>query len=215
VAGWECPLWVISRHMQRTTRCRLAAKSGHVPFHQVRSASNALTAVSALFPTLATAASISSVVLLSSSVVLLRRLRIRRAKSRVVMTTRLRGGFGRDEVAMPALRWINNEPQATLTFQPHSQKRKLSHLSAHKQTLAMRELCPLYPRKQTCVRCSRRCPLWAKSGHGELFNHLVGAGEHRRRYCEASAFAVLRLITSSYLFGAWTGRSPGFSPLRM
>src|SRR5262249_13374496 len=30
-----------------------------------------------------------------------------------------------------------------------------------------------------------------------------------------SAFAVLRLITSSNLIGAWTGRSAGFSPLRM
>jgi hypothetical protein len=29
------------------------------------------------------------------------------------------------------------------------------------------------------------------------------------------AFAVLRLITSSYLFGACTGMSAGFSPLRM
>src|SRR5262249_10608479 len=28
-------------------------------------------------------------------------------------------------------------------------------------------------------------------------------------------FAVLRLITSSNLIGSWTGRSPGFSPLRM
>src|SRR5215831_10790926 len=30
-----------------------------------------------------------------------------------------------------------------------------------------------------------------------------------------SALAVFRLITSSYLFGACTGRSAGFSPLRM
>ena len=30
-----------------------------------------------------------------------------------------------------------------------------------------------------------------------------------------SVFAVLRLITSSYLVGACTGRSAGFSPLRM
>src|SRR5262249_11223156 len=30
-----------------------------------------------------------------------------------------------------------------------------------------------------------------------------------------SVLAVLRLITSSYLVGACTGRSPGFSPLRM
>src|SRR5262249_57796082 len=31
----------------------------------------------------------------------------------------------------------------------------------------------------------------------------------------SSALAVFRLITSSYLVGAWTGRSAGFSPLRM
>ena len=30
-----------------------------------------------------------------------------------------------------------------------------------------------------------------------------------------SAFAVLRLITSSYLVGCWTGRSAGLAPLRM
>src|SRR5262249_3876294 len=30
-----------------------------------------------------------------------------------------------------------------------------------------------------------------------------------------SALAVLRLMTSSYLVGACTGRSPGFSPLRI
>src|SRR5262249_51497535 len=30
-----------------------------------------------------------------------------------------------------------------------------------------------------------------------------------------SALAVLRLITSSYLVGAWTGRSAAFSPLRI
>ena len=31
----------------------------------------------------------------------------------------------------------------------------------------------------------------------------------------SSAFAVLRLITNSYLVGACTGRSAGFSPRRM
>src|SRR5262249_12350420 len=30
-----------------------------------------------------------------------------------------------------------------------------------------------------------------------------------------SALAVLRLTTSSYLFGAWTGRSAGFSPFKV
>src|SRR5215831_6143501 len=31
----------------------------------------------------------------------------------------------------------------------------------------------------------------------------------------SSAFAVFRLMTSSNLVACWTGRSPGFSPLRM
>ena len=47
------------------------------------------------------------------------------------------------------------------------------------------------------------------------FDHLVGAGEQRRRTSRPSALAVLRLMTSSYLVGACTGRSAGFSPLRM
>src|SRR4029450_11096716 len=41
---------------------------------------------------------------------------------------------------------------------------------------------------------------------------LVGAGEQHRS-SRPSALAVLRLITSSYLVGACTGRSAGFSPL--
>ena len=82
---------------------RFTPKSGLLLFHQVRFVSDSLVAISVLFPTLATAASISSVVLL-------RRLRIRRAKSLVVMTTRLRGCFGLDEVATAVLRWINNVP---------------------------------------------------------------------------------------------------------
>ena len=48
-----------------------------------------------------------------------------------------------------------------------------------------------------------------------LFDHLVGAGEHVGGMSRPSALAVLRLITSSYLVGACTGRSAGFSPLRM
>ena len=46
-------------------------------------------------------------------------------------------------------------------------------------------------------------------------DHLVGAREQRRRHSRPSAFAVLRLITNSYFVGACTGRSAGFSPLRM
>jgi hypothetical protein len=32
---------------------------------------------------------------------------------------------------------------------------------------------------------------------------------------QAGYVVIFRLITNSYLVGAWTGRSPGFSPLRM
>src|SRR5262249_13807546 len=60
------------------------------------------------------------------------------------------------------------------------------------------------------------CPLWANSGHCAPYSITSSArpisvfGAVR-----ASAFAVLRLIASSYLVGACTGRSAGFSPLRM
>jgi hypothetical protein len=69
------------------------------PLHQVRFASDSLMAVSPLFLTLATAASIPSVVLL-------RRLRIRRAKSLAEIATRFRGGFGRYRVDMAVLHSI-------------------------------------------------------------------------------------------------------------
>src|SRR5437879_628881 len=73
----------------------------------------------------------------------------------------------------------------------------------------------------------------------QLLNYFVGDRQERRRHGEAeqaapdhsitasarastasgtsmpSALAVFRLITSSYLVGACTGRSAGFSPLRM
>src|SRR6476620_10504217 len=65
-------------------------------FHQVRFASDSLMAVSPCCLTLATAASIAAVVLL-------RRLRIRRAKSLVEIATRFRGGFGRYWVTVTVL----------------------------------------------------------------------------------------------------------------
>ena len=46
-------------------------------------------------------------------------------------------------------------------------------------------------------------------------NHSVGAAEQRDREGEASALAVLRLRTSSIFADCWTGRSAGFSPLRI
>src|SRR6516164_5927128 len=46
-------------------------------------------------------------------------------------------------------------------------------------------------------------------------DHLVGAGEQGRRDSTPRALAVLRLRIVSYLVSACTGRSAGFSPLRM
>ena len=65
------------------------------------------------------------------------------------------------------------------------------------------------PRGRTAEQRDELAPL-----HRSL-DHLVGAGEHVGGTSRPSAFAVLRLITSSYLVGACTGRSAGFSPLRM
>jgi hypothetical protein len=47
------------------------------------------------------------------------------------------------------------------------------------------------------------------------FDHFVGEGEKRRRDREPIAFAVLRLMTNSNLDGWTTGKSAGFSPLRI
>ena len=48
--------------------------------------------------------------------------------------------------------------------------------------------------------------------------HSITSSARASRVCgtvRPSAFAVLRLITNSYLVGACTGRSDGFSPFRM
>ena len=55
-----------------------------------------------------------------------------------------------------------------------------------------------------------------KQTFGGLFDHLVGGSQQLvGGTTRPSALAVLRLITSSYLVGACTGRSAGFSPFRM
>ena len=48
-----------------------------------------------------------------------------------------------------------------------------------------------------------------------LFVGLVGAYEHRGRHVETEHLSGLEIDPVSYLVGACTGRSPGFSPLRM
>ena len=75
------------------------------------------------------------------------------------------------------------------------------------------------------------CPLYPQSGHVQRTGHVrfVPIADMQLLYSitssarassdggtsRPSALAVLRLITSSYLVGACTGRSAGFSPLRM
>jgi hypothetical protein len=46
-------------------------------------------------------------------------------------------------------------------------------------------------------------------------DHLVGAGEQCGRHVEAERLCGLEMIVNSYLVGACTGSSPGFSPLRI
>ena len=46
-------------------------------------------------------------------------------------------------------------------------------------------------------------------------DHFVGEREQLVREGKADAPAVLRLVARSNLTGACTGRSPGFSPLKM
>src|SRR5262245_26870092 len=69
--------------------------------------------------------------------------------------------------------------------------------------------CPLYPnsaakagsRERPClltpesghVRCNSRCPLWANSGHQQLFNHLVCATEQRQRHGEPEGLCSLKI----------------------
>src|SRR5262245_47274973 len=71
------------------------------------------------------------------------------------------------------------------------------------------------------VQRTKLCPLWARSGHETnlvCHSYSMTASARARTaggIVRPSSLAVLRLTTSSYLVGVCTGRSPGFSPLRM
>src|SRR5262249_11831540 len=81
--------------------------------------------------------------------------------------------------------------------------------------LRCNEACPLYPRKRHQMRRSGMSAK-AKSGHQRLYSITsLACASSAGETTMPSVLAVFRLITSSYLVGACTGRSEGFSPLRM
>jgi len=66
------------------------------------------------------------------------------------MTTRLRGGFGRDEVATAALRWINNELPNYVNFGTILlEDENVLSVRVINGDFAVQTSCPLYPRKRT------------------------------------------------------------------
>ena len=75
--------------------------------------------------------------------------------------------------------------------------------------------CPLYPQKRTCavqLGMSALCQERTSQPHSITASakEITPGGMVR-----PSAFAVLRLITNSYAVACTTGRSAGFSPLRI
>src|SRR5262245_34449945 len=64
------------------------------------------------------------------------------------------------------------------------------------------------PRRRAAKQCDERAPLHHSITSSARASSVGGTSR-------PSAFAVLRLMTSSYFVGACTGRSPAFSPLRM
>jgi hypothetical protein len=82
---------------------------------------------------------------------------------------------------------------------------------------AIQSLSEKFPANNAAGLLLNRCSVagWYKlhivAVYGRLDLFIPGDGGTSR----PSALAVLRLIASSYLVGACTGRSEGFSPLRM
>jgi hypothetical protein len=106
---------------------------------------------------------------------------------------------------------------ATSTSLPAS---RLRRRSAAKRTCSnccrRTRPCPLYPGKPTSpawrVMSAKGTGTEVRQPHSITSSaRASSAGETVR----PSAFAVFRLITNSYLVGACTGRSAGFSPFRM
>src|SRR5262249_30338838 len=87
------------------------------------------------------------------------------------------------------------------------------------ETLDLSIKSPLYPRKRTnsghldmSALCQKRTFALQQISYSITSSARASTLSGTLR---PSALAVLRLMTSSYLVGACTGRSAGFSPLRM
>jgi hypothetical protein len=77
----------------------------------------------------------------------------------------------------------------------------------------------LHRRRVLRMCCKRTCRSYASKQAGELAAlHSITSSARTRRavgIVRPSALAVLRLMISSTLVACWTGKSKGFSPLRM
>src|SRR5262249_33524316 len=80
--------------------------------------------------------------------------------------------------------------------------------------------CPLYPRERTSELNRVMSALCQKRTHAlqQFYRYSITSSARVSSdgaILRSSAFAVLRLTTNWYLVGASTGRSDGFSPLRI
>jgi hypothetical protein len=84
----------------------------------------------------------------------------------------------------------------------------------HKRTFALQQaMSAITPKADMCgatgdVRFGPKADI-------ALFDHLIGARKELGGIVMPRALAVLRLMASSYLLGACTGKLAGFSPLRI
>src|SRR6266403_4783181 len=104
--------------------------------------------------------------------------------------------------AMSDLSWLTPTPHAIAVYASHP----LSPV-ATQHSLPSGRYSLLGPDLHRLDRTSLRL--------AHSFDHLVGAQQKDSGIVNPIALAVFRLSTSSYLVGCWTGRSAGFSPLRM
>jgi hypothetical protein len=97
---------------------------------------------------------------------------------------------------------------------------RLPHLWVKSRHAALKLQCPLYSQKRTLVERVGMSALGHFRTHAVQQIGSYSITSSARATSEGgtvmpSALAVFRLMTISYLVGACTGRSAGFSPLRM